>query len=185
MHTLSPRESRLLAVLLLVAVVAVGDLVLVQPVLDGFAARAQQRQQLLARYAANDRLIGAIPRLRRQAAQRDRQVADYTLSAPDAATAADMLRARVEAAAIAVGGDFHGSEDIAPTPGRLPDHIAIRAALRLSAAQLTQALLRLENTRPFITITALSIRADDTLVTGQAATLEVSLEAAIAFRPAR
>jgi hypothetical protein len=49
---------------------------------------------------------------------------------------------------------------------------------------LTQFLLVLENTRPFITITALAVRADDTLVTGQATTLEVTLEAAISFHPA-
>lgn len=184
MAALSPRESRLLAVLLLVAAAALVDLVVIMPLQDGFAARAQQRQQLLARYAANDRLIGAIPRLSRQAAQRDRQLADEVLSAADAGTAADLLRARLEAAATAVGGDFHGAEDIVATPGRPIDHIATRAALRLSAAQLTPFLIRLENARPFITISALAIRADDTLVTGQATTLDITLDAAIAFRPA-
>jgi hypothetical protein len=191
MQPLSRREARLLAILLLVTALALVDLVVVEPLLDGFAARAQQRQILLARYAANDRLIGAIPRLARAAAQRELLLAGYTLAAPDAASAADALRDRLQAAATSVGGDFHGAEDIAqpPGPGGMSSNgpantVAIRASLRLSATQLTQFLATLENTRPFVTITALAVRADDTLVTGQATTLEVSLEAAIPYRPA-
>jgi hypothetical protein len=186
MRPLSARESRLLAVLLLVAAVTLVDVVVVQPLLDGFTARAQQRQVLLARYAANDRLIGAIPRLAREAAQRDRLLAGYTLSAPDAGTAADALRDRVQAAATAVGGDFHGAEDIVQAPGASgpASDVAVRATLRLSAKQLTKFLATLENARPFVTITALAVRADDTLVTGQATTLDVTLEAAIPYHPA-
>jgi hypothetical protein len=186
MPALSRREARLLAILLLVTALALLDLVVVEPLLDGFAARAQQRQLLLARYAANDRLIGAIPRLARAAAQRDRLLAGYTLAAPDAASAADSLRDRLQATANAVGGDFHGAEDIVQSPGPAGSSniVATRVTLRLSAAQLTQFLLVLENTRPFVTITALAVRADDTLVTGQATTLEVTLEAAISFHPA-
>jgi hypothetical protein len=186
MRALSARESRLLAVLLLVAAVALVDVVVVQPLLDGFTARAQQRQMLLARYAANDRLIGAIPRLAREAAQRDRLLAGYALSASDAGTAADALRDRLQAAATSAGGDFHGAEDIGqpPAPGGSTGAVAIRATLRLSAAQLTKFLETLENARPFVTITALAVRADDTLVTGQATTLDVTLEAAIPYRPA-
>jgi hypothetical protein len=180
MRTLSKRESRLLAVLLLLVAVALVDVVVVQPLLDGFATRAQQRQELLARYAANDRLIGAIPRLGREAAQRERQLTGYTLAAPDAAAASDILRNRLEAAANAVGGDFHGGEDVAGPPGS----VATRITLRLSAAQLTQFLMVLENARPFVTINALAISAADTLVTGQSTTLNVNLEVAIAYHPA-
>ncbi len=192
MPALSPRESRLLAILLLVAALALADILVVLPVQNGFAERARQRQLLLARYAANDRLIGAIPRLARAAAQRDRLLAGYTLAAPDAASAADALRDRLQAAANAVGGDFHGTEDIAQAPGANGsaspngplNKVATRAAVRLSAAQLTQFLAALENARPYVTITALAVRADDTLVTGHATTLEVTLEAAIAYHSA-
>lgn len=180
MRPLSPRESRLLAVLLLLAAIALVDVGAIAPLQDGFAARARQRQELLARYAANERLIGAIPRLSRAAAQRDRQLAGYMLAAPDGATAAGLLRDRLEAAATAVGGDFHGAEDIARPPGM----VATRAALRLSAAQLTQFLAIVENARPFVTIDSLSVSAADTLVTGKATTLDVTLEAAIADHPA-
>ncbi len=187
MRQLSRRESRILAVALLLASVSLADVVLVQPVFDGFSARAQARQVLLARHAANDRLIAAIPRLGREAALRDRQLASYALSAPDAATAADNLRDRLEAATTAVGGDFHGGEDLPGSGGASGANriVATRVILRLSAGQLTQFLARVQNTRPFIIINALAVRADDTLVTGKATTLDVNLEAAIAYRPAR
>lgn len=186
MAALSRRESRLLAVLLLVGAVALTDLAIVEPLLGGFAERARQRQELFARYAANDRLIGAIPRLGREAARRDAQLAAYELPAADAAAAADALRDRLQAAAIAVGGDFHGAEDIAQPPGsnHAAGSVATRVALRLSAAQLPQFLALVENARPYVTIDALTVHAEDTLVTGQAPTLEVSLEAAIAYRSA-
>ncbi len=180
MAALSKREARLLAILLLVAAIALVDVGVVWPLQDGFAARAEQRRQLLAQYAANDRLIGAIPRLGREAARRDRLLAGYMLSAPDAAAAADALRERLQVASNAVGGDFHGGEDIARPPGS----VATRVAVRLSAPQLAQFLALLENTRPFMTIDALAIRTGDTPVSGQANTLEVTLEAAIAYRPA-
>jgi len=160
--------------------VALLDVVIVQPMLGGFADRARQRQALLARYAANERLIGAIPRLGREAARRDRQLASYRLAAPDAGAAADALRDRLEAAATAVGGDFHGGEDIVGPPGK----VVTRVAVRLTAAQLTQFLALVQNARPFVTITALAVSADNTLVTGKATTLDVSLEAAIAYKPA-
>ncbi len=183
---LSRRESRLVAILLLVAAVALVDVAAVQPLQGGFAARAQQRQELLSRYAANDRLIGAIPRLGREAAQRDRQLSSYMQFAPDAAAAADILRDRLQSAASAAGGEFHGAEDIttAPGPSGPSGMVATRAAVRLSPAQLTRFLILLENARPFVTIDALAVHADDTLVANRAPTLEVNLEAAIAYRPA-
>jgi len=180
MRALSRRKSRLLAIALLLVGVALADIALVQPLLDGFSARAQEREQLLARYSANDRLIGAIPRLGREAARREQQLASYTLSAPDAGAAADKLRDRLAAAATTVGADFHGGEDIPGPPGM----VASRVALRMSAAQLTQFLAIIENARPFVIVNALAVSADDTLVTGKATTLDVTLEAAIAFRPA-
>jgi fermentation-respiration switch protein FrsA (DUF1100 family) len=180
MRAMSKRESRLLAILLLLAAAALVDVALIRPLLGGFADRARQRQELLAHYAANDRLIGVIPRLGREAARRDRQLAGFTLSAPDAAAAAEKLRDRLQATATAVDGDFHGGEDIPAPPGM----VATRGVLRMSSGQLTRFLALVENARPFVTINALSVSADDALVTGKATTLDVTLEAAIAFHPA-
>lgn len=177
---MSKRESRLLAVLLLVISMALVQVAVIRPLLDGFSARTQQRRELLARYSANNRLIGAIPRLGGEAVRRDRQLASYTLAAPDASAAADNLRDRLQAAANAVGGDFHGGEDVPSANGL----VATRVVLRLSAGQLTQFLTIVENARPFVIINALAVSADDTLVTGKATTLDVNLEVAIPFHSA-
>lgn len=180
MRALSPRESRLVAVLLLLGVLALIDVAVVQPLIDGFAARAAQREVLLARYAANNRTIAAIPRLSRQAAARKPQMALYTLIAADAASAADQLRDRMQAAATTNGGEFHGGEDISAPAGM----VGMRVALRVPAGKLATLITAIENAKPLVTINGLSVSADDALVTGAASSLDVKLDIAIAFHPA-
>jgi hypothetical protein len=178
---LSPRESRLSAVLLLVAAVLLVDLLIVQPLFGGFAERAQQRKDLLARYAANERIIAAIPRLSREAARRSRQTALTMIVAADPAAAADQLRDRMQAAVVAVGGEFHGAEDsVAPT-----GMVAQRVALRVPAGKLAVLIASIENAPPLVTITGLSVSADDALVTGASSSLDVKLDVTIAFHAAR
>jgi hypothetical protein len=172
MRALSKREARLVAVLILIAVLVVTDLALVQPLLDGFADRAEARARLIARYGANERLIAAVPRLVREAERRDRALVRYVLPAHDAGTAADALRQRIQTATSAVGGDFRGSEDVPAPPGV----VTTRASLRLTAPQLGRLLALLENSRPLITVTALSVGADDALVTGHATDLDVQID---------
>ena len=69
MKPLSPRERKLVAVALLLGVIALIWIALLQPVLDGFTERAEQRAELADRYAQNERLIGRIGQLRRVAEQ--------------------------------------------------------------------------------------------------------------------
>lgn len=180
MRPLSPRESRLVAVLILVAVVALAQFAVIAPIMHGFADRAEQRRELRARYAANDRMIAAIPRLRRQAETRNALLRHYTLAAPDPGAAAEMLRDRLQSAVTAIGGDPRGGEDIPAPPGT----VAARVNARLASPQLTALLVTLQNARPAITVTAMAISADDALVSGQSTTLDVQLEASIPFRPA-
>ncbi|WP_420383917.1 type II secretion system protein GspM [Novosphingobium sp.] len=180
MRALAPRESRLVAVLLLIAALGLFDLVVVDPLISGFAARAQQREALQARYAANERTIAAIPRLSRQAAARAHQADLYTLNAADMPTAADALRDRMQAAANAVGAEFHGAEDLPGAPGM----IAARVAMRVPAGKLAPLIAAIENATPLVTIKGLSVSADDALLSGAAASLDVKLEIAIAFHAA-
>lgn len=179
MRELSPRESRLIAVGLLILALLLIDLVIVQPLIDGFADRAKQREELLVRYAANNRTIAAIPRLSRQAANRDKQTARYTLVAADAAAASDALRDRVQTAANVAGAEFRGSEDLGAANGM----VATRATVRVPAGKITPLITAIENSTPLVTITALSISADDALLTGTAASLDVKIDIAIAFHP--
>jgi hypothetical protein len=177
MRALSKREARLVALAILIAALVLADLVLIQPLLDGFADRANARAQLNARYVANARLIGAVPRLVREAARRDAALARFVAPERDAGAAADMLRQRVQSATSAVGGDFRGSEDLPGPPGTA----VTRASLRLTAQQLDRLLALIENSRPLITVSALSVGADDALVTGRATDLDVQIEFSLAY----
>lgn len=180
MRALSKRESRLVAVMILIIALVLADLIVVQPLISGFTERAQARRDLAMRYAANQRLIAAIPRLVREAARHDAALGRFVLAAPDAGAAADVLHQRVQSAVNAVGGSFRGSEDLPPTPGA----VATRASLRLTTAQLARAIALLENGSPLITVTAIATGADDALVTGTATDLDVQLDLTLAFRPA-
>ncbi|WP_353229028.1 type II secretion system protein GspM [Novosphingobium sp.] len=180
MRALSPRESRLVAVLLLLAALALVYVAVIQPLFGGFADRADAREALLTRYAANNRTIAAIPRLGRQAAARSRQTARYALIAADRATAADQLRDRMQAAANAVGGEFHGAEDVTAAPAMM----AMRVAMRVPAGKLPALIAAVENAPPLLTITGLAVSADDALVSGATSNLDVKFDIAIAFRPA-
>ena len=177
---LSKREARLVAVLILIALIAAVYLGVIAPLVSGFAERAEQRRELAVRYEANGRIIAAIPRLRRLAEAHNRMAGDYMLAAPDAAVAGELLRQRLQTAVLAVGGEFRGGEDIAAPPRT----VATRISARLSWPQLLALLPALENARPFLTISSLSIGADDALITGRATTLDVELETTIPFHPA-
>jgi len=180
MRTLSPRESRLVAVLLLVALVALVNFALVQPLWTGFADRAAERDALRARYAANARLVAAVPRLAREAAARRRDLGAYVLAPADAASAGDFLRSRLQAELAAIGGEYRGGEDLAGAPGLA----ASRISARVPSAALVPLLARIQNLRPAITIGALSVSAGDALVTGEASAVEVQLDVSIPYRAA-
>jgi hypothetical protein len=171
---LSPREAKLVAVAILLAAVGLAWLGVVQPIVAGFADRAAQREQLLARQVANDRMIAAIPRLRRAAQDHQRALAAFTLPASDAPTATGQLRAALQAALMAAGGTFRGAEDLLPPPA---GRVACRLSARLSPDQLGRFLALAQNHRPALLITALTINAEDALVTGRATSLDVQLDA--------
>lgn len=175
MRALSPREARLVAVLILIALIALVQGLVIGPIISGFAARSAERADLTLRYAANDRMIAAIPRLRRQAQARNAALAGFALHAPDHATATQLLRERLQGQVAAVGGDFRGAEDLSAATGTA----ACRVRARLTSEQLYRLLALAQNARPALVITSLVIGADDALVTARAATLDVQLDASI------
>ncbi len=67
MTSLSDRERRLVAILILIALIALGWLAIVSPILSGFEARAAERERLTLVQASNERLIDNVARLRRTA----------------------------------------------------------------------------------------------------------------------
>jgi len=180
MRSLSTREQRLVALLVLVALVALAYFAVLAPLFGGFAERAAQREQLARQYQGNLRKVAAIPRLRRLAATRIAAGADYALRAADSAEAGEILRARVQTAALAAGGEFLSGEDVA-APAQTA---VVRVTLRLTYAALLQLIETLENSRPYLTITSLAIGSDEALVSGQGSKLDVQLELSIPFKPA-
>jgi Type II secretion system (T2SS), protein M subtype b len=177
-RTLSPREARLVAILILLAVIGAFWLLVVGPFLRGFAERAAERAELAARVAANDRMIAAVPRLRTAAEARKRALGAVIQIAPDTATASGVLRDRLQAALVATGGSFRGAEDLPGTRGR----VSCRLRARLSPDQLNRFLVLAQNARPAIIVTSLVLSGEEALVTGRTSELDVQLEASLPVR---
>lgn len=174
----SPRERRLVALLVLVAVIALAWLLLVAPVLGGFSERAQRREALALQYAHNLRTVGAIPRLRRQA-ERQRAVAvDYVVAAPNVEAGREVVKAGLQAAIEANGGEYREGGDAEARPG----WARASASARLTLPQLVAVLTRVQNDRPYLVLDAVTIASDEALVTGRADALEVQIDASVPLR---
>ena len=108
MKPLNPRERKLVAIAILVALLAVVWAGAIAPLADGISARADRRQELLQVYAANDRLIGNIGHLRRVAEQQAGAQAPFVLGAADLDSANEALKERLSTTATALGGEALG-----------------------------------------------------------------------------
>ncbi|MEJ2459616.1 MAG: type II secretion system protein GspM [Novosphingobium sp.] len=177
---ISPRERRLIALLILVALIALVWIAIVSPILSGFSARAQERDELTLRYLHNQRTIAALPRLRRQAEEERRGSDTYVVAAHDAEAGKEVLKERLRRAVEAAGGEVRGAEDAEGEAGWARASVGARMTL----PQLVAALDRLQNKPPWLVVETLSVEANDALVTGQSSSMDIRLEAAIPFRAA-
>ncbi len=174
---LSAREQRLVAVLLLLALVALVVRGLVLPIADGFAARAEARRLAEMEYARNQRLIAGAPRLARVAQRQNRELANFILTAPTPAAGADRLQERLQAAIEAAGGEFRGGEALTGQP----DQIAVRIEARMTQAQLAAVLARAQNVPPYLAVDGLTIAADSALTSSVPGPLDVRFDVSIPF----
>jgi type II secretory pathway component PulM len=110
MTRLSDREQRMIAILILVALVAFGWLAVISPIIDGFEARAAERERLALVQASNQRLIDNVARLRRQAEAQKADMARYHLIAPTPDAAAEGLKDRVAALLAEAGGEVRAMQ---------------------------------------------------------------------------
>lgn len=179
MRPTSARERRLVAILLLVAAIALPWFAIVAPILDGFATRAERRDQLALRYAHNLRIIASIPRLRRYAEAQRAAVRAARIEARDAESGRLWLAARVQQAIEQAGGTFREGADGEGRGG----WAKVRVAARMTTPQLVAALGRLQNDPPWIVIDSLSVTANDALATGQSSDMDVEIEASVPFSP--
>ncbi|MBA4051689.1 MAG: hypothetical protein C0472_07370 [Erythrobacter sp.] len=183
MTGLSDRERRLVAILILVAVIAVAWLAVLSPIIAGFEARAAERERLALVQASNQRLIDNIARLRRQAEAQKADSDRFHIIAPTPEAAAEALKERVAALVSAGGGEVRALADVEAGEGR----IELRIEARLPEVQLAGLLERLQNAAPLMIVTALTIAApgaEPAAPTSQSRQLDVRIDVAASHSPA-
>lgn len=179
-RAVSRRERRLVAVLILTAVVAAAYGLLVGPLLQGFAAREARRAQLALLFAHNQRTIATIPALRRQAERQRDAIARFAAAASTVEAGRELLKSRLQGAVEHVGGEVREGGDGEGRPG----WARARVAARLTLPQLRALLDLLEAEPPWLVIETLGVRAPETPASGDPSVLDIDLEASIPLRPA-
>jgi general secretion pathway protein M len=183
MRPLTPRERRLLALGLLVGAIGLVWLVLVGPLVGGFADRAQQRQDLAQTYRRNERLIAALPALRAAAEAQRANAGRFGLAAPSEALAVEALKERLQHLAADQGFAVTAVEDLqADAPA---GEIKLRADLTLTLTQLYETVKRLESEDAYVVVDYVSVSADRSLAANRLAPIDVRLELSAAWRPTR
>jgi hypothetical protein len=179
MTSLSPRERKLVALLILVGLIAIIWLAILSPILSGFAARAEERTRLTDTFARNARLIGGIARLRGQAEHQKIDAARFHIVAPTPTAATETLKERLAADITAAGGDVRSVQDIADRTG----WVRAWAEGRMTLPQIITLLDKVQNTPPFLVTTSLTISADRAAQSGKLDLMDVRLEAAGSHTP--
>lgn len=175
MRPLEPRERRLAAIGLLVVVLALAWLAVIEPVVSGFAERRERREQLMADYARNQRLIAAIPDLRRMAERRRAVGTLHSIAAPDAEQGAERLRERLEASVDAAGAQLRGSQSVEAPPGWV--RAGVSAAM--PETRLVEWLARLSSGAPYLALESLTIGTARGGPSSPSEQVDVTLEASI------
>ena len=156
MARISPRERRLLAVLILIAAGAAVWLGIVAPIIDGFSSRADERTRLALVYAGNARLLASIGRLRKLVTQQRSDAEIYRIVAPTPLAADEILKARLGDTVARAGGRTRSVQEVDGEPGRVRAWVEAR----MSLPQLVETLTALENQTPLLALTSLSVAAD-------------------------
>jgi len=175
MKTLSSRERRLVAMLILIAMLGLVWFAVVRPILSGFVERADRRAALQREYQSNQRIVGSVPRLRRQAERQREMLRRFVLLAPGKNEAATMLQDRIQSVVEKAGGEVRSIEDAADTGA----DVRARVSARLTLAALVAVVERLENGEPFAVVEPLEISADQAAVSGRLDIMEVSFEVSV------
>lgn len=178
MRPTSPRERRLIALLILTGAVAAIYSLIVAPVLDGFRARAMRRDALMLSYLHDMRTIAAIPRLRRQAELQKQAAEPYRIDVRTVEAGREWLKDRLQTAVERAGGTFREGGD---GEGR-PDWARARVSARLTLPQLIGTLARLQNDPPWLVVEFVTVTANDALVTGRPSQMDVDIEVSIPLR---
>lgn len=156
MNSLNRREQRLIAVCILMLLVTGAWLLLVAPLVDGFAARRDERVQLTATIERNQRLIGAMPDLRRQVESQRPDRARFMLAAANRDAASDLLRQRLQRSFEQAGGSLTALGE-SSSAGRW---VGASAEGTVTLDQLVRLLTDLQNQPPYLVISGMTVVAD-------------------------
>jgi Tfp pilus assembly protein PilO len=180
MRRLSPRESRLVAIGILVAVFAGVWLLLIEPLIEGFGTRADERASLLQTYATNENIIAGAQVWKQQLAEQEQTADRYAIAAPTDALAAEQLKNRLSRMASEAGGTLTAVQDV--QDGVQPGTVRIHVDMQMTLGQLYKTLARLESEEPYVVVESLSVVADDALKTGHLGPMAVRMEVSSAVR---
>lgn len=177
MRPMSLRERRLVALLILVAMIALVWLVFLFPLIDGFRARQDERADLLSQHQRNMQVAARLPVLRAEAVRQRAGAARFALPGRDAKAAAAMLRERVRRLAQRHQIVMQSVQEIEAGAGE----VRVRADGTFQTEQLTAFLKDLQNQDPAMLVSSLTVVADAAFETGQAAPLGIRFEVSSAY----
>jgi hypothetical protein len=177
MSGLSLRERRLIALLLLVLAIAAAWYVIARPIVDGFAARAAEREQLADERGRGQRLIGTLRFWRAQAARQHATAAAFAMRAPTADAATELAKQRLLSVILAQGGVIKAIHEQPGAPGE----VRLRAELQLTLTQLTSSLRLIENQKPHVIVEKFSISSDQAAAAGRLSPMDVSIDLGFPF----
>lgn len=178
MRQLSPRESRLVALLILVAAFALLILVVINPIIGSFRDRAAQRDQLALTFQTNEQRIANLNTLQHAAEEQADALRGRFIVAPNTDEAGEALREKLEGAGTSVGATIKATE-----AGVSSEEGWTRASLeaRLTDTQLAQLLERLNLIEPVLVIEAVNIVAEEQLINRKSDQIDVRIEASAPF----
>jgi hypothetical protein len=180
MKPMSPRESRLVAVGILVALIAAVWLAVVDPLIEGFSERAETRQTLLDTYSRNQRVLAGIALWQAELEQQRETASKFAIAAPTEALAAEQLKSRLTRMTSDVGGTLTAIQDI--QDGVPNGFVRVRADMQMTLGQLYKSLARLESEEPYVVVESLSVVADRAAQTGHLGPMAVRVEVSAPIR---
>ena len=173
MNSLTPRERKLVAIGILIALITLVWGVIISPILSGFDARAAERERLAGAFARNERLIASVPRLRTIIEARATDAANFRTEGINAAAATEALKERLGGEVASNGGELRAMQEIGDRPGWVRAWVEARMTL----PQLIGTLEKVQNQPPYLAVNSLTISADRALQSGKLDLMDIRIEA--------
>jgi general secretion pathway protein M len=179
MRVLAPRESRMLAILIVAVMVALVWFAIIAPIVGGFLDRAERRRALLATYARDERTLAQVASIGRAAQAQRTRAGLFRFTAADAPAAAAILAERLANEVARTGGEIRGVEDLAAPPGAV--HARLQAGMTF--AQAVALISHLQNASPLLLVDETDLGAHDAADDPRPGLLDIRIEVSAYFSP--